>query len=31
MPDKLLKALDERLDLPLQISGDAIVDAVVGS
>jgi UDP-N-acetylmuramate--alanine ligase len=31
MPDKLLKALDERIDLPLQISGDAIVGAVVGA
>lgn len=31
MPEKILKALDERVDLPIQIGGDAIVGAVVGA
>ena len=31
MPEKLLKALDARVDLPIQIAGDAIVGAVVGA
>jgi UDP-N-acetylmuramate--alanine ligase len=31
MPEKILKALDERVDLPIQIGGDAIVGAVIGA